>query len=178
MKCFFFLGILHICCYLLKIATDITTAEAKALGGSVCQIIPLMISCAFQFLTLTLSCLQKQSSWKVIWQTPEWLGSNWPILCNYKQTFTYSVFWALCPSLCPPVGNGQLKAEMPQPFMSLFLVFINSLAKVEMLWGVLKVVSGMSLLVSCHYALLPANICMARQSTLWAVVGEAVCNLP
>lgn len=45
-------------------------------------------------------------------------------------------------------------------------VYINHLAKVEMLWGVLEVVSGMSLLVSCHYALLPANICIARQSAL------------
>lgn len=52
------------------------------------------------------------------------------------------------PSPCSLVGNGQLKAEMLQPFMSLVLVFINSLAKVEMLWGVLKVVSGMFLLFS------------------------------
>lgn len=71
-----------------------------------------------------------------------------------------------CPSPCSLVGNGQLKAEMLQPFMSLVLVFINSLAKVEMVWGVLKVVSGMSLLFSCHYALLSTNICMTIQSTL------------
>lgn len=104
-------------------------------------------------------CRQKRELLNYLVQT----GQSCVITHKYLPTFQC---FKHCPSPCPSVGNGQLKAEMPQPFMSLFPVLINSLAEVEMLWGVLKVVSAMSLLVSCHYALLPTNICIARQSTL------------
>lgn len=97
---------------------------------------------------------------------PELPGSNLSIPCNSRQAFTYfSVFQALSVPLSP-CDTWLIKSR---DALAIYVtvswqVFITSLAKVEMLWGGLEVVSG-SL---CLYALLPNNICMAKESTLQA----------
>lgn len=137
-----------------------SAGEESKSNNTAYDILCISIS-GLQQMTLLLLCFcrQDRNLLNYLVQT----GQSCVITGKYLPSFQC---FKRCPSPYPRVGNGQLKAEMPQPFISLFPTFINSLAKVEMLWGVLKVVSVMSLLVSCHYVMLPTNICMAKQSTL------------
>lgn len=95
---------------------------------------------------------------------PQLPSSNLPILSNSRQTFTYFLLFQALSLPLSPCDTWLIKSR---DALAIYVtvswqVFINSLAKVEMLWGRLEVVSG------SLYVLLPCNICMAKQSTLWA----------